>query len=170
MSKQPILFAIALRAIVGIPSVHVEADNKNIDIADLLFEIRSELIEAENRMKKAGRTALFVTKKLDLELSFVVEESVSGKGGFDIRIVTLGAEKDYSTAKIQKIRLQLETPIPPLNSVTSSELRKYFESDYLGQGSFSYEIPPDTLNWLKSKEGLQTFNEIIKYRQLAPQQ
>lgn len=170
MLKQLMPFAITLLAIVGTPCVHAEADDQDMGIADLLFEIRSELIEAENRMKKAGRTALFVTKKLDLELSFVVEESVSGKGGFDIRIVTLGAEKDYSTAKIQKIRLQLETPIPPLTAVTPSAWKEYFESGYLGRGAFSHEIPPEVHNWIKSEKGWKIMNEISKFQQLAPQQ
>ena len=64
--RRLILFATILLAIVGVESVKAQPHEKTLGIAELIFEVRSELIKAEEMMKSAGRAPLFVTRKLDL--------------------------------------------------------------------------------------------------------
>ena len=144
MLKRSILFVTIMLATVGTQAVHAQTDEKKPGIAELIFEIRGELIKSEKMMKDAGRDPLFITKKLDLELSFVVEKSTSGEGGLNIGIITLGAGGDYSAASTQKIRLQLETATPPIAPVSYGELGeriKIYMDKYGVTGAFHYEDP-----------------------------
>lgn len=164
MSRRCVRFGISIFLAVAITqAVYAETDEETLGIAGLIYEIRSELIEAEKMMKQAGHPPLFVTKKLDLELSFVVEKSALSTGGFNIRIITLGAEGKYSASSTQKIRLQLETPIPSVTPV-SYEQWLSFIAKYNAPGSYFHGLPEGTLNWLQSLQGWRSMNEgLISY-------
>ena len=82
MSIRSVMIGITVLLSLAIAvAAHAESHEKELGIAELISEIRSELIEAEVMRKNAGHAPLFFTKKLDLELSFVVEKSGSGEGG-----------------------------------------------------------------------------------------
>ena len=152
--------AFVLLLAFGGTSAVAEENDQELGIADLIHKVRSELIAAQNRMESEGRPALFVTRQLDIEISFVIEESSSTEGGFDLKIVTLGGARDYSASSIQKIRLQLDSIIPTLEPMPPAEWESYIQDNADSSGVFSNEIPEYVRQWLSSEQGLNYMNNV----------
>ena len=159
MLKRLLPFALVLFAFVGTQTVHAQTDEEQLGLADLIFAVRGELIKAAEMMKEAGHAPLFVTKRLDLELSFVVERSVSGGAGFNIRIITLGATGDYSASNTQKIRLQLETPTPPIKPISYLEWPGFLNTYGVEGGTFD-GLPEGVPDWLRGEGGRKFWNSM----------
>lgn len=76
-----------LLSVLAISSASVAEQSKggaagqSLDIANLIFEVRTQLIEAEKLRREAGRETLFYTHEFELELNFVVEKSAKGQAG-----------------------------------------------------------------------------------------
>jgi hypothetical protein len=79
---------------------------QNIQVKDLVNQIRSELIEIDTERLKEGRTALFMLEELELELKFNVLETNEVKSGFDIKLVSLGGKTDLKESTTHTVRLK----------------------------------------------------------------
>jgi hypothetical protein len=79
-----------------------------LNLAELVTAIRDELEQLDKKRNESGREALFRLSSLELELNFIVQESNSAKGGFDIKVVSLGADLGIRTEQIQKVVLKYE--------------------------------------------------------------
>jgi hypothetical protein len=91
------------------------ADTKPTDdlgINDLIDRVSVALSEREKKRIDENRDALFEVKKFDLEINFVVKKADTHRGGLELKVVTAGAEAQYSSETIQKIMLHMETIKP----------------------------------------------------------
>ena len=61
-------------------------------------------------MRTAGKQALFQLSSMELELNFVVKSSSEVKGGFDLKIVSLGSKLAEAGEEVQKITVKFSTP------------------------------------------------------------
>ena len=88
-----------------------ELDNsdKPLFIGELIRQVQRELIESQSQRESEGQTALFEVESLTVEAHFVVSNSTTSKGGFDLKIITLGGEKAYKEEQVHKISLKLKT-------------------------------------------------------------
>ena len=98
-----------------------------LDLSDLVFTVRNELEAADLRLRNAEKPTLFRLASMELELNFVVKSSDEVKGGFDLKIISLGSKLADANEKVQKIKIKFE--VPP--EVKRSELPG---SRFFGQG------------------------------------
>lgn len=89
--------------------------NKPLFIGELIRQVQNELIESQTQRELEGQSALFEVESLTVEVHFVVSSSSTGKGGFDLKIITLGGEKAYKEEQIHKITLTLKSISPEDN-------------------------------------------------------
>jgi hypothetical protein len=75
------------------------------NLKQLVTEIRAALEEVDSERRSSGKPALFELETLELEIKFTVTESDTTKGGFDIKIITLGSEGNIRGEAIQGLRL-----------------------------------------------------------------
>jgi hypothetical protein len=99
--------------------------NKPLFIGELIRRVQDELVESQIQRESEGMTALFEVESLTVEVNFVVSASSTGKGGFDLKILTLGGENLYKEDQVHKITLTLKALSP--------------EEDTLGLGSLEIE-------------------------------
>lgn len=76
-----------------------------LGITELVNKVKADLVRAEND----GTAKMFIVKTFDLEINFVVKARQSESGEIKYEVVTLGAENETSTEKVQKITLHMET-------------------------------------------------------------
>lgn len=84
-------------------------EKKPLFIMDLIRQIQSELIESQRQREQEGLSALFEVESLTVEAQFIATDSSKEKGGFDLKILTLGGESTYSSEQVHKITLTLKT-------------------------------------------------------------
>lgn len=105
------------------------------NLTDVISKIRDELVSLDAKRREQGREALFELTEAEIEINFVVETSDAIKGGFDLKVISLGTEDHYKGKEIQKIKIKLspatnENQLAPLGSrfrtekPSSTELRK----------------------------------------------
>jgi len=80
-------------------------DVHNLDLQSLIGAIRKGLEEVDSDLKSRSREALFDLESMELELKFVVSESDTLKGGFDLKVVSLGASSGIKSDTVQTVRL-----------------------------------------------------------------
>ena len=124
MKRLIIAAAILVASVVMTASVHAQEGESRLRISELISEIRKELIKAEEDAAEQNLTPLFYTAGMEIEISFLVEETEKGSGIFDLFVVTFGGEVEYSEINTQKIRLHFKTPIP---SVTPMKYHRWAE-------------------------------------------
>jgi len=78
----------------------------NIPLKELVQEIRRQLEELDSERIEEGADPLLLLETVSLELKFTVAESAAGKGGFDLKIVTVGSEKQDRTEAVQTVSIQ----------------------------------------------------------------
>ena len=117
------LFLLLCLASLCLPGPSFANDDIKLGIADLIFAIRTELVEAEKRLRDAGHSPLFVTRELELDIGFVVEKSGTAGANFDIRVLSVGGEGTYSSEDTQRVRLLFKTLVPDLKPVEVSEFQ-----------------------------------------------
>jgi hypothetical protein len=86
-----------------------------LNLIELVSAIRDELEHLDKARTEAGRKALFHLSAMELELNFIVEENSSAKGGFDIKVVSLGGDVGIRTEQIQKAVLKFNVPSSAMN-------------------------------------------------------
>lgn len=106
-----------------LPCPSFASDDIKLGIADLISAIRTELADAEKRLRDAGHNPLFVTRELELDIGFVVEKSGTAGAKFDIRVLSAGGEGTYSSANTQRVRLLFKTLVPELKPVEVSKFQ-----------------------------------------------
>ncbi len=79
-----------------------------LNISTLILEVRKELEKADLQMRTAGKQALFQLSSMELELNFVVKTSSEVKGGFDLKIVSLGSKLAEAGEEVQKITVKFD--------------------------------------------------------------
>jgi len=77
-------------------------------IGELIRQVQRELIDSQVQRESEGQSALFEVESLTVEVHFVASSSSTGKGGFDLKILTLGGEKAYKEEQVHKITLTLK--------------------------------------------------------------
>ena len=77
-------------------------------IAELIRKVHDELILSQKIRVHEKKAPIFTVKDLTIEVNFVATEVSNKKGGLDFKIITAGANKEYSTQQIHRIVLNLE--------------------------------------------------------------
>ena len=84
-------------------------EERNLFIKDLIRKVHTEIFESQKEREAAGQSPLFRVEKMTIEVNFVVTETGKGRGGFDFKVITAGAEKEFQKQQVQKITLELGT-------------------------------------------------------------
>jgi hypothetical protein len=95
-------------------------DSAELGVQDLIEKVKSELIKTEQSRVDAGQAPLFELKDFELEISFVVKTSDKESGKAEFEVVTVGGETEFSSEKIQKIKLHMTAVQPQLRQAASS--------------------------------------------------
>jgi hypothetical protein len=106
-----------------------------LNLIELVSAIRDELEQLDKARTEAGRQALFHLSAMELELNFIVEENSSAKGGFDIKVVSLGGDVGIRTEQIQKAVLKFNVP-PSAKYVLGSQVYNFLKD--------KDKVPPGT--------------------------
>ncbi|WP_299739046.1 trypco2 family protein [uncultured Roseobacter sp.] len=77
----------------------------SIGLKDLIFQVRQDLLDVEQTVKGDGR--LFV-KEIVFELHTVAVEKSGTKGGFDLKVITLGGDQATEHTQIHKITVKVD--------------------------------------------------------------
>ena len=99
-----------------------------IDLSALIIAVRSELENADLQLRIAEKPTLFRLSSIELELNFVVKTTDEVKGGFDLKIVSLGSKLADASETVQKVKVRFEVPHEVKRSETPGS-RFYDESD-----------------------------------------
>ena len=78
------------------------------DLRSLISAIRTELEQADAAARAARKDTLFRLAGLELELNFIVKTTDTVKGGFDLKIVSLGSQIGASSEEVQKVRVRFD--------------------------------------------------------------
>src|SRR3569623_152948 len=81
-----------------------------LDLSALIFAVRLELEAADLRLRSAQKPTLFRLSSMELELNFVVKSSDEVKGGFDLKVISLGSKIADANETAQKIKIRFEVP------------------------------------------------------------
>jgi hypothetical protein len=79
----------------------------HLGIDALVTKVRSELESLEITRQSSSTQPLFEMKDFDLEISFVVKQSATAKGGLETEVVTVGGETEHSKEASQKVTLHM---------------------------------------------------------------
>ncbi|HKT82636.1 MAG TPA: trypco2 family protein [Solirubrobacterales bacterium] len=88
------------------PSGNGEAEYPELGVADLVARVREELETLDARRRSAGKPALFALREMELELQFTAAERTDGKGGIDLKVISVGGSKGVESSAVQKINLR----------------------------------------------------------------
>jgi hypothetical protein len=103
--------------------------DSGLDLSNLIISVRTELENADMQLRNADKPTLFRLSSIELELHFVVKSADEVKGGFDLKIVSLGSKLAEASEEVQKIKVKFEVP---------QDVRK---SEVMGSRFFSEESP-----------------------------
>jgi Trypsin-co-occurring domain 2 len=79
---------------------------KGLELQELIVKVKSELVQAERQLIKAGEAPLLALKDVELEINFVVHT----KAGAEAELVAVSGGMEVGQEKTQRIRISL-TPI-----------------------------------------------------------
>ena len=74
-----------------------------IGLKELIGQVREDLAEAEKGVEGKGK--LYV-KEVIFEINMVAVENVSGKGGIDLKVLTLGGNLSEENRHIHKVTVK----------------------------------------------------------------
>jgi hypothetical protein len=83
-----------------------------VTLSQLIRHVRQQLHEAAAARREAGERAILRVETVTIELHTVATSSKEGKGGVDLKIVTVGGQKAYSEQETQKIVVVLRAKLP----------------------------------------------------------
>ena len=84
----------------------------NVSLSQLIRHVRQELHEAAAERRAAGEPAILRVETVTVELHAVATSSKEGKGGVDLKVVTVGGQKAYSEQETHKIVVVLRAKLP----------------------------------------------------------
>jgi hypothetical protein len=79
----------------------------DVSVKELIQRISEDLLESEQERTAGGRRAVFEVAELTVELSFVVSRSRQGKGGIDLKVVSVGGQAERADERTQRMTLRL---------------------------------------------------------------
>ena len=91
-----------------------------IGIQRLIERVKTELVETSKNSIENNEAPLLILKEFQLEINFVVKETVSQDGHLDFEVVTVGNKSDYGIEKTQKITIKMES-IAPIEQVVPAD-------------------------------------------------
>lgn len=79
-----------------------------LTISNLVTAVRNELDRIEVERELAGRKPLFRLAKMEINVQFVVTVDETIKGGFDLKVVSVGGEREAGSERTQSVTLTYE--------------------------------------------------------------
>lgn len=86
---------------------------QGIGLGALIRNVRAELEQSRRREDDGKGGIYFKVSGLTVEVNVVITEGVGKKGGFDLKVVTLGAEIKLDTQRVHKVTLVMEPTRTP---------------------------------------------------------
>ena len=80
----------------------------SVSVSELIAQIRNELVNAEAERRAKGNDPLLELQQVEIEVNFVVGASETRKGGLDLKVITLGGEKERRREEVQKVKIVLQ--------------------------------------------------------------
>jgi hypothetical protein len=80
---------------------------EDLSIEALVTAVSEQLLRAQSARQASGRPAVFEVSDLTLEISYVVTQSKSAGGGFDLKVIKADGALKYDTESVQKVTLKL---------------------------------------------------------------
>jgi hypothetical protein len=77
-----------------------------LGLKELIEQVREDLAEAEKGVKGKGK--LYV-KEVVFEINMVAVKSVGGKGGIDLKVLTLGGDLSEENRHVHKVTIKAES-------------------------------------------------------------
>lgn len=77
-------------------------------LSELIEHVRNELVAADLKRQEEGRESLLELDQLQIEIHFVVTSTDKVKGGFDLKVLSLGGEDEYREEEVQTVRVTLK--------------------------------------------------------------
>lgn len=91
----------------------------NLSISELVAAVRKELNRIGSERVARGEQGLFQLSKMELCVQFVVTVDTSMTGGFDLKVVSVGGEKEVSSQQVQSVTLTYDI-LPEASSLPSA--------------------------------------------------
>ena len=79
----------------------------DVSVKELIQRISEDLLESEQERTAGGRRAVFEVAELTIELAFVVSRSRQGRGGIDLKVLSVGGEAGRGDERTQRMTLRL---------------------------------------------------------------
>jgi hypothetical protein len=84
------------------------ADSKDIGLAALLTQVRSEIDLAQENLRKSGKPAALDWESAEIEISFGVKKEAEAKGGVEFYIFAIEAGGKYKSEEVHRLTLRLK--------------------------------------------------------------
>jgi Trypsin-co-occurring domain 2 len=81
----------------------------DLSIRQLVATVSSDLIASQKEREERGDQANFELSEMVLEISFIVTESTTGRGGFDLKVIKADAGTKYDEQQTHKVTLRFRT-------------------------------------------------------------
>ena len=81
--------------------------DEEISVKELIQKISEDLLESEQERTARGQRAVFEVSELTVELAFVVSRTRQGRGGIDLRVVSVGGDIGRANEQTQRMTLRL---------------------------------------------------------------
>ena len=86
------------------------SENVNSGIAEIIKQVKSELIKSSEFQEENDGTPLFKTEQCEIEIKCVVKEDVSVGGKVDLKLFAVNYGEDVSQQKVHSIKVTLKVP------------------------------------------------------------
>jgi hypothetical protein len=103
-----------------------------LSLSDLIELVRLELVESEARRQVKGMEPLFLVKSMDIEVKVGLVGSAKANGKFDLKVLTIGGQRERQDQIVHTIKLHLESlpsQIPAKQSPESELPRGLLQSE-----------------------------------------
>jgi hypothetical protein len=88
-------------------SQEVAAIDEGYPIAEVIEDVRDELLSAQRKWNKEGGMPLFELQHFDLELAFVVRRTESASAEANFELIAVGGESQVNQERVQRIKLHM---------------------------------------------------------------
>jgi len=105
-------------------------DTCGVGITDLVRKVKKELAQLEDSMVNKKETAMFQLQNMEMEISFVVRQSVAGKVEGKYELVTVEGSKEKSDERVQKLILKWDA-IQPKTKTIIDTINKPLDDEFI---------------------------------------
>ncbi len=85
---------------------------KGLEISNLIRQVKSELEDANDKMRQNNEAALFQVQSFDLEVTFVVQATTTSSGNTDFHFVTVDNRLETNSQRTQKMTIHMVVTPP----------------------------------------------------------